>query len=1348
MLKKIVITFNLFLFCLCLTGQSDISKHLGVEEGLSNNYIADICQDGKGLIWIATESGLNRFDGRSFTVYTKNNSGLVSNELNALLYDKEDNTIWIGSQREGISIFDCVSNTFSNHTMDNGLITNDVTNLSHAADGGIWITHYHVGVEYYNKRTKEFTLYADRDIENMKSLNWCSVDDGNGNLYVGHTHDGLSIIDIKNRTARNIRHNPADPKSLPGNNVRSIHMDHQKNIWVGTNRGLALFNPKTEEFITFKHDPLNPHSLGSDYIFNINEMKDGTLWISTDMSGISVLNLNDITLVDPQKIKFQNIKMTGVPYKLLSTNVRCLFQDSFDNIWVGHYHKGIDFISKFSSVFDVLPYTTEKPDDAPEKQIWDIFIDKNDRLWIGSENEISVFQNNVLKKTIDIRAYLPKDKSNVYINKINSDKTGDIWLGTNNDGVLKLNPNNYRIETIQLNETGEYVRDFLEDANGKILIATENGLYSYLRNSVHKENLINDQLNDKTIYSLIYDKQGKLWVGTFGKGIFIFDNNKTLINNLETGKGFCSNAINSLYIDSKGGVWTATRNGLAYFENTNNPDKYEIYNEDHGLENSYIRAILEDKSGNIWISTNAGISLWNSKEKRFNNYNHKDGVPVGNFINSSACVKKDGTLYFGSINGVCYFNPSEITKEQQLTTPVQIVECLALNSQIENENQEILVPNKKNIIELPHNKNSFRIIFAAPDYSRNQLVEYAYQMEGLDDLWHNTLGDNQVTFRSIPSGNYTFKVKTRLKNQDWDESNIATLRLVIHPPIWLTWYAKVFYVALLCLIIVFLLRSYKRRVDLKTSLELERKNSQNKQELNDERLRFYTNITHELRTPLTLILGPLEDLIHDKTLSEPHNSKINIIHASAIRLLNLINQILEFRKTETQNRKLTVTKGNLANLVTEIGLRYKELNQNDRLSYLIDIKEKDVIIYFDADMITTILNNLLSNATKYTPNGEIRISLRSVLQSDNKYIEIAISDTGYGIEADALPHIFDRYYQAKGKLQSSGTGIGLALVKSLVGLHEGILNVESKIGEGTTFSFRLLAENTYPDALHTEKKVNQNIIEEEIDSIKEENDNKVLRILVVEDDKDIREYIITSLENEYSILFASNGIDGLTLAQKYIPNIIVSDIMMPEMDGIELCRRIKDDIRTSHIPVILLTAKDSIQDKEEGYESGADSYLTKPFSARLLRSRIYNLLESRKKLAEQINLQAKGGISELENLEKDLIKISKLDEEFLNKLTEIIENNLEMEELDIAFIKEKMNMSYSSFYRKIKGLTDGSPNEFIRKIRLKCSLQFLLTGSYNISEIAYMSGFNDVVYFRKCFKEEYGVSPSEYRKKI
>ena len=1334
--KLILSLLCLLLSCTSSMAQPYALRHLGVEDGLSNNYVRDIVQDSQGCIWIATELGLNRFDGCRFTTFKSNNSQLHSDALNALLYDEAENLLWIGSKSRGISVLNYSTHQFNYYTPQEGVEIDNIVHLSHAADGGIWMTQHHGSIVYYDKQNRTFTSLSDKGIEDLHLSNWCSFDDGEGRLYIGHAQGGMSIADLNNKTVRTLSNDPNNPLSLPGNSVYSIFKDHLGNIWVGTNRGLGLFNPKTEEFIVFRHQYGNPHSLIADHIYDIKEMNDGTLWIASDIGGISILDLHDITFRNPENVRFHNITADNSKNGISSGNIRNLLQDSFGNIWIGNYSSGVDFISHTQPVFHVLPYLTEKGNILKHKPVWGLCKDENGQIWLGGENEISLFKDNKLLKSIQITNQLSRPYGQVF--SIISDGHGTLLLGIYDDGLLKFDVQSERIERIPLDMENVDIITFFKDTDERIWIGAEYGIYSYANGKLCKENELTRQLPDRSVYGIVRDRQGKLWVGTYGGGIIIFDRDNKVVTKLNTGAHFFSNAINSLHIDTQGGIWIATRNGIGYIKDTARPEVFESYGYKHGLEDTFVRSIQEDASGNIWLSTNDGISLWNRQKKKFDSYDYRDGIPIGNFIEGSACRAQDGTLYFGSLNGVCYFNPKNLIVERQVA-PVQIIECKSLGNQIESRSGETIILASNGNIKLPYDHSSFRISFSVPDYSQSRQVEYAYLMEGLEDSWTNVLEENQVTFRNISPGEYTFKVKARLRNQEWDDHHIAILKVNIHPPLWLTWYAKVLYILLILMGGYTWFRFYKRKLVLESSLELERKKSLDEQELSNERLRFYTNVTHELRTPLTLILGPLEDLINDEKIPPFYGNKIKVIHGSALRLLNLINQILEFRKTETQNRKLTVAKGDLHNVVTEIGLRYKELNRNEKVKFHININSKGEKLYFDVDVITTIMNNLLSNAVKYTPEGEINLSMRPVTEGDNLYTEILVSDTGYGISPDALPHIFDRYYQAKGKHQASGTGIGLALVKSLADLHEGSLHVESETGKGTTFTFRILTENTYPDALHKEEKTES--IPEKPESLKEEENDTCPVILVVEDNDDIREYIATSFSNNYHILTATNGKEGIEQALKYIPDIIISDIMMPVMDGIELCKLIKEDVRTSHIPVILLTAKDSIQGKEEGYESGADSYLTKPFSAKLLHSRVHNLLESRKKLALLITNRTK----ELKpEQSQESMQLSKLDEEFLNRFTAIVEENINTPQLDMPFMIGKMNMSHSTLYRKIKGLTGISGNEFIRKIRLKNSLRLLMEEGLNVSEAAYASGFNDLGYFRNCFKEEYGMAPSEY----
>ena len=518
-------------------------------------------------------------------------------------------------------------------------------------------------------------------------------------------------------------------------------------------------------------------------------------------------------------------------------------------------------------------------------------------------------------------------------------------------------------------------------------------------------------------------------------------------------------------------------------------------------------------------------------------------------------------------------------------------------------------------------------------------------------------------------------------------------------------------------LVVGALMFYRRRLNLIYLYESEKRNRIQERELTQERLRFYTNITHELRTPLTLILGPLEDLLKSHSLVPKDKQKISVIHQSAVRLLNLINQLLEFRKAETQNRQLCVSQGNLAAVVHEIGLKYKELNRKPSV---------DILIETESDKKITLM-------------------LRWKERNASKYAEISVSDTGYGIDAEALPHIFDRYYQERSEHQASGTGIGLALVKNLVNLHEAQIEVESKLNEGSIFTILLQADYVYPQALHGENMENETHgAAAEAEDVKEESQNNKPIVLVVEDNADISEYIAESLSEEFDVRIAENGKVGLQSAVKWVPDIIVSDVMMPVMDGIEMCRKIKDNICTCHIPVILLTAKDSLSDKEAGYQYGADSYMTKPFSASLLRTRIHNLLEMRRRLVERVS-----GASSME-IKKTVIaeNCSKLDNEFLAKLTQLIEENLSQEKVDVKYLSDKLCMSSSTLYRKMKALTGLSTNEYVRKVKMRNAEKLLLEGKYAISDIAFMVGMNSTGYFRQCFKDEFGISPSDYVKQL
>lgn len=1351
---KLIFILLYITFIFAQAQQYDI-KTLGMEQGISNNYVVSITQDKKGFIWFATESGLNKFDGNRFEIYKKNKkeisdynniNSISGNELNKVYADKFDDIIWIATQREGLNAFDCKSETFKYYKYDpnndNSIITNDITDISNSADGNLWISTYHKGVEYFDKKSQTFVHYNKSTIPGMKNENlWAVKEDNKGLLYMGHVWSGLSILSLKDKKIKNFRHDPNDKESLPGDEVRVIFIDKNDNIWIGTNNGLALFNAEKGSFVVFKNDPLNDNSLLSNYIFTINQLSDGRLWIGTENGGVSILDFQQSMFLSPQHISFTNITLNDDGKGLSNQTIRSIHQDTFNNIWLATYGGGVNFINSHPPYFSTWTYSSipKLKNSLNNRVAWGICADDQDHLWIGTDGGgINLFVNGERTKIIEKGANSITD--NAILAAIR-DSDNNLWFGTFNGGVNIYNSQHNLISKLQLDDKSTDIRCFYEDDKKDMWIGSNNGIYVYnmitkRRDGYSREN---SELPNNLVRAICKDERDRLWIGFFGEGLAILDKDMKMVKTFKTDTDFPSNTVDHIYRDKKGQIWVATGEGLVCFKSPDEDDQYTVYDNNNGLVNTCIRAITEDNQGNIWISTNGGISRFISDQNKFFNYNQHDGIPLGDFMSGSVTKDSKGIIFFGSQNGVCYFDPKMIPMNIALP-PTIITEFKFYSNQISASNNEINIPIIANNLNLDYNQNTFKISFNVLDYSLSHLVDYTYMLKGLENIWYNIQGENSVTFRNVPPGSYELLIKSRVKNQEWSEE-ITSLKIVIDPPVWLTWWAKVFYTAAILLVIFFGFRFYKRKLDLENSLMLEKKNHSQEQELNNERLRFFTNVAHELRTPLTLILGPLEDLHSDPSLAYKHSSKISVILRSATRLLSLINQILEFRKTETQNKKLCVHRADLAQLIQEVGLKYKELNINKRVSFDIIIETEKVNIYFDPDIITIILDNLLSNAFKYTKKGNITLKLRDVQNKGINYTEVEISDTGIGIPAESLSKIFDRYYQAERDMLVSGTGIGLALVQNLVSIHQGYIDVDSKQGEGTVFRFGILSDNTYPNALHADSESSPIIEDAENNENWESKDNKPI-ILLVEDNEDIREYISISLSEHYKMYTAENGKKGLEAAFARIPDIIISDIMMPEMDGFELSKNLKEDVRTSHIPIILLTAKDTIQDRTEGYDIGVESYITKPFSANLLQSRIANLLESRKKIAELVNKNT---------VNKNAIiidSLSKLDNEFIEKVTSIIEQNLDSDKIDVAFIADKMNMSHSTLYRKVKALAGMTANEFIRKVRIRNAEQLLLTGKYTISEISYMVGINSITYFRQCFKDEYGLAPSEYLKQI
>lgn len=1333
-MKKIFLILLALSIISPLMAQKYTISHLGMAESLSSNYVVNMAQDKYGYLWFATEEGLNRFDGSQFFTYyniSNNKHSISSNELNCILDDPQHPWLWIGTKNDGLNCLNYASDQFTcyKHDTNNSksISTNDITHIAPATDGNIWITTYWEGMEYLNTKQKTFTHYNKNNVKGMPDGQlWCATDLGYGIIMAGHVKAGVSIIDTHNRIARNYQHSDNNPNTLSCNEVNCIYRDHNGTIWIGTSRGLDIFDQMNQRFIHVAEDVLKGFR-----IYDIKQLSDGNIYIATEAKGIAIIELNKKPFSASKHFTCTVLQEGKTKYNLSGNSVRCLLEDKYNNIWAGLYGNGINFLTRFRPPFETITYDNlVLQNGLTERSVMGLTFDKEGKLWVGTDgNGINVFS-----PTKERIATYPSEMGKNVIAAY-SDSKGNLWFGSFDKATyVKTASGNYSKLPLEAYDT----RCFYEDKLHKMWIGTSQGIFVVDIDSKKIEKRY--QVGNNLIRAIAIDQERRVWVGYYGNGIEVFDANMKSIaqlNNTSSSKlmALPSNNINHLFIDSQQRIWAASNEGAICFEN-HKYNSFKVYDKEDGLNSTHIRAFAEDSKHNIWMSTNHGISCLTTEGKILN-FTNKANVPLANFTDGSV-AQRNGVIYFGSSQGLCYFTPSQVLSIQQV--PQVFITSLSIISNRE-ENDSIVNLTHKKHLSLNYNENTFSLSFNIQNYALEKYTEYSYRLQGMQNKWRTT-ESGTITLSDVPPGKYKLQVRSRIYNQPWSKE-IAELDITIQPPFWLSWWAKLVYILVILGSAWMGLRIYKRHLRLKYLLHAEQINHEKEQKLNEERLRFFTNITHELRTPLTLILGPLDDISHSTDINKSIKHKLAIIHHSAARLNELITQILEFRKTETENRQLHVNKGNIVDAIREICLKYEELTQKPNVSFRFVAPESDIEIYFDKEAVRTIVDNLISNAIKYTDQGSIDISVERRRQGEEHLIDITVSDTGHGISANALPHIFDRYYQENGMHQASGTGIGLSLVKNLVELHEGEIKVESSLEQGTSFVFTIKEDNVYPTAVHSKKEKAPQSATLEMNE-EEKPGNKPL-LLIVEDNKDILEYLTSSFVTDFDTLTAENGKDGLALALDKIPDIIISDIMMPKMDGNEMCHILKEDVRTSHIPIILLTAKDSMEAKEEGYKSGADSYITKPFTRSLLLSRIQNLLAQRKRSLAQIQDSKETNLMEKKKQLREAL--NKVDQEFFDKINKLIEENISGD-IDTNMLAEKLAMSTSTLYRKMKALTGISTNEYIRKYKMQYAEHLMLEGKYNISEISFMVGMNSVAYFRRCFKAEYGEIPSEYLKKI
>ena len=1036
------------------------------------------------------------------------------------------------------------------------------------------------------------------------------------------------------------------------------------------------------------------------------------------------------------------------PRSLSNNSVLSIFHDSKGETWIGT-RGGLNLLAKSKQVFHSF---TAQPDDnryLNSSAIYTFWMDKNDRLWCGTEDGgINIYNPNT-----GSYQYLTKDGKPGYtiaqncVKALVPDNKGNLWVGTFLGGVDVINLKTGKIKNYshQAEVPGSLsdnrVWDICIDENQQIWIASSKGIDRFDK----KTNLFihYPQLNgNEQIMWIDNDSQGNLWMGSEDE-LIVFNQRTNKINRWFERTRY-------MFEDSENQIWIATNDkGLALYSSDNGPLRY--YGEEEGLANNQALCILEDDLKNLWISTLNGLSKFNPRTEVFHNYSSNDGLGNNQFCYGAALKANDGTLFFGTVSGFNVFNPNEINAEDT-DVPLVFTDLKVFNKSVPigNDKKSILHQSitETQHLTFNHKQNVFTLEFAALNYINSENNLYTYKLEGFNTDWIEPSKSRTATYTNLNPGDYTLRIKRVIPGQE-RESNELQLAITVLPPFWKTNWFLAIIVLLIISLIYTIIQFFINREKIKSQLIIERSNAKKLHEIDMMKLKFFTNISHEIRTPLTLILGPLNKMIQSKSVDGSTKENLELMQRNAQNLDRLISQLLDFRKLQSGNLRLNLTEADIVSFVRNIVNSFSQYAIEKDIKLSFNTLKKRLFVAFDPDKVEKIINNLLTNAFKYTEaRGSITVNLSLVFDSENEdfsqdseekqYIEINIKDTGKGISRKNIDRIFMRFFQSDDTDTKTGAGIGLALVKDLVKLHKGEIFVTSKEGKGTRFTIRI----PYSEAIESKQESKTAAVkaipemETNPQNALESSDENSKIMLIVEDNADVRQFISSHFNNFYHIHQAINGNEGWEKALEVIPDIIISDIIMPEMDGYELCKRIKNDERTSHIPVLLLTAMHSKDHEIRGLAKGADDYITKPFDLSVLQAKVENMLSIRDSLKEKYTSTMV--------LEPTNVVLSSPDEKFLKRVVDVIEENISDSDLDIENFALKVGVSRMQLYRKLNALTNMTVKEFIRNIRLKRATQLLDQQKLNISEIAYQVGFKDLSHFRKCFKREFGMSASEY----
>ncbi len=1316
--------------------------HYSIQQGLSNNKIHCILQDNKGWMWIGTSQGVCRFDGYHFTVFKHNSEDSTSLEgdLVRTIYEDHKGQLWIGTENGGLNKFNREKETFEHFFFhrDPAVLKNvKIISIQEDKDGNLWVcTRTNL---YKIENEKKLIEIKPQIVLNPTEYYRIIHFDQDGRLLIG-TSQGLYVFHLDKNIAEKVRFKSA----YTNFEICTIVPEEDGTFLIGTElSGMYVLNPKTIEATLMIIDPNNERS---NSVRSISKDRDGNYWIGT-RGGLYTYHKGQGVIAF-----YCNDKRE--PSSLRHNSVQCIFLDRKDDVWIGT-GDGVNYLDKERQ--NILTYKSLNGDDhyLNSSEIYSFRLDSKGDLWIGTESGgINIFN----RKTGRFRYLVgnkndPNSLSSNCIKSMLEDGNNNLWIGTYLGGldVYNLRTGNFKHFRNNPEDTNSLSNDrvwaLLRDSNNNIWVGTTSGLDRYnptTSNFIHYTDLINNQ----HVNWITEDRDHSLWIGCTDSLIIYNPINKDV-------KKF-NEATISMFIDSKNQFWLTTRSrGIALFSKEKGVIRY--YDEKNGLANNNTKAILEDQDNLLWISTAAGLSKFDPVKESFHNFFVKNGFLNDQYNYGAALKLPSGELVFGGISGFNIIDTKKI-KTGDFTAPLVFTNLKVMDKSviIGDKKSDILTKciSETKEITLKYEQNSLEVEFASLDFSNVMEIQYSYYLEGFDLNWKEPSYNRNATYTNLNNGNYTLHIKT-VPSDGYDNKNWPVLKIVVLPPISQTWWFRVLILLTVLGIITLLIIFFKKREILKQKLEFEKLESRKLHDLDTMKLRIFTNISHEIRTPLTLILGPLEKL-RSHTLPENEvDEYLNVMYRNANHLYHLINQMLDLRKIEFGSMKLNLKHGDLVSFTRGIAGSFSKLAEEKEIEFKINSVKNEIFTSFDDDKVTKILNNLLSNAFKFTgKGGKIAINLSLVFDTEEKgrlkepsekrMIEISVKDTGIGISESNHEKIFNRFFQVDENPSQAGTGIGLALTKELVILHKGKIFVTSKPGEGSTFTVQLPYNDNKLNEFSEELSISRLSHEVSMESVTgiHVNDSTAIDqkiMLLVDDNADIRFFLKTHFSSKYHILEAKDGLDGWEKALKTIPDIIISDVLMPDMNGFEFCRKIKNDERTSHIPILLLTALGSNEHEIEGLSQGADDYLTKPFDPVILQTKVENLMSTRQALKQKYS-------GEL-FLQPRNIVLNSPDDRFLQKAIDVIENNISNPDFDVDSFAVEMGVSRIQMYRKFQALTKMTVKEFIWKIRLKRAAQMLVQQKMNISEVAYAVGFAYVSHFRKSFKQEFNMSASDYIKK-